>query len=300
MIKTFKEIIETAKAKGPKTIAVAVAQDPEVLSAVNAAKKLGIAEAILVGDREEIIKASEECGIDIGTYEVIDIKDKNEASRKAVEMVSGGKAHIVMKGIVDTAIVLKAVLDENIGLRTGNVLSHVAVFEVPGYDRLFYVTDPAMILAPNLIQKKQIIENVVQVANALGNYNPKVAVLAAVEKVNPKMQATLDAAELVKMNESGELKGCVVGGPFALDNAISVEAARHKGVTHPVAGLADVLLVPFIEVGNVLYKSMVYYAGSKVAGVLVGAKAPVVMTSRADSDEAKLNSIAIAVLMAGK
>ncbi|HQI16682.1 MAG TPA: phosphate butyryltransferase [Bacillota bacterium] len=300
MIKTFKEIIETAKAKGPKTIAVAVAQDPEVLSAVNAAKKLGIAEAILIGDREEIIKASEECGIDIGTYEIIDIKDKNEASRKAVEMVSGGKAHIVMKGIVDTAIVLKAVLDENIGLRTGNVLSHVAVFEVPGYDRLFYVTDPAMILAPNLIQKKQIIENVVQVANALGNYNPKVAVLAAVEKVNPKMQATLDAAELVKMNESGELKGCVVGGPFALDNAISVEAARHKGVTHPVAGLADVLLVPFIEVGNVLYKSMVYYAGSKVAGVLVGAKAPVVMTSRADSDEAKLNSIAIAVLMAGK
>ncbi|HQE65692.1 MAG TPA: phosphate butyryltransferase [Bacillota bacterium] len=300
MIKTFKEIIETAKAKGPKTIAVAVAQDPEVLSAVNAAKKLGIAEAILIGDREEIIKASEECGIDIGTYEIIDIKDKNEASRKAVEMVSGGKAHIVMKGIVDTAIVLKAVLDENIGLRTGNVLSHVAVFEVPGYDRLFYVTDPAMILAPNLTQKKQIIENVVQVANALGNYNPKVAVLAAVEKVNPKMQATLDAAELVKMNESGELKGCVVGGPFALDNAISVEAARHKGVTHPVAGLADVLLVPFIEVGNVLYKSMVYYAGSKVAGVLVGAKAPVVMTSRADSDEAKLNSIAIAVLMAGK
>ncbi len=300
MIRTFKEIIESAKAKGPKTIAVAVAQDSEVLSAVNAAKKLGIAEAILVGDRGEIIKASEECGIDIGTYEVIDIKDKNEASRKAVEMVSGGKAHIVMKGIVDTAIVLKAVLDENIGLRTGNVLSHVAVFEVPGYDRLFYVTDPAMILAPNLIQKKQIVENVVQVANALGNDNPKVAVLAAVEKVNPKMQATLDAAELVKMNESGELKGCVVGGPFALDNAISVEAARHKGITHPVAGLADVLLVPFIEVGNVLYKSMVYYAGSKVAGVLVGAKAPVVMTSRADSDEAKLNSIAIAVLMAGK
>ncbi|HNR03867.1 MAG TPA: phosphate butyryltransferase [Bacillota bacterium] len=300
MIRTFKETIESAKAKGPKTIAVAVAQDPEVLSAVNAAKKLGIAEAILVGDREEIIKASEECGIDIGKYEVIDIKDKNEASRKAVEMVSGGRAHIVMKGIVDTAIVLKAVLDENIGLRTGNVLSHVAVFEVPGYDRLFYVTDPAMILAPSLIQKKQIIENVVQVANALGNNNPKVAVLAAVEKVNPKMQATLDAAELVKMNESGELKGCVVGGPFALDNAISVEAARHKGVTHPVAGLADVLLVPFIEVGNVLYKSMVYYAGSKVAGILVGAKAPVVMTSRADSDEAKLNSIAIAVLMAGK
>lgn len=298
MIRTFKEIVETAKAKGPKTIAVAVAQDADVLSAVNAAKKYGIAEAILIGDKDEIIKASEECGIDIGRYEVIDIKDKTEASRKAVEMVSTGKADILMKGIVDTAIVLKAVLDENIGLRTGNILSHAAVFEVPGFDRLFYVTDPAMILSPDLAQKKQIIENIIPVTNALGNYNPKVAVLAAIEKVNPKMQATVDAAELVKMNETGELKGCVVGGPFALDNAISVEAAKHKGVTHPVAGYADVLLVPYIEVGNVLYKSMVYYGGAKVAGVLLGAKAPVVMTSRSDSDEAKLNSIAIAVLMA--
>jgi phosphate butyryltransferase len=150
------------------------------------------------------------------------------------------------------------------------------------------------------MQKKQIIENVIKMANALGNDNPKVAVLAALEKVNPKMQATVDAAELVKMNESGELKGCTVGGPFALDNAISIEAARHKGVTDPIAGLADVLLVPYIEVGNVLYKSMVYYARAKVAAVLMGAKAPVVMTSRADSDEAKLNSIAIAVLMASK
>lgn len=298
MIKTFKEIVETAKAKGPKTIAVAVAQDADVLSAVNAAKKYGIAEAILIGDKDEIIKASEECGIDIGSYEVIDIKDKTEASRKAVEMVSTGKADILMKGIVDTAIVLKAVLDENIGLRTGNILSHAAVFEVPGFDRLFYVTDPAMILSPDLAQKKQIIENIIPVTNALGNYNPKVAVLAAIEKVNPKMQATVDAAELVKMNETGELKGCIVGGPFALDNAISVEAAKHKGVTHPVAGYADVLLVPYIEVGNVLYKSMVYYAGAMVAGILLGAKAPVVMTSRSDSDAAKLNSIAIAVLMA--
>ena len=202
MIRTFSEIIDAAKLKGPKTLSVAVAQDPDVLSAVNAAKKLGIADAILIGDKEAIIKASGECAMDIGEYEIIDIKDKNEASRKAVELVSGGNAHILMKGIVDTAIVLKAVLDENIGLRTGNVLSHAAVFEVPGYDRLFYVTDPAMILAPTLIQKKQIIENVIQLTNSLDNYNPKVAVLAAVEKVNPKMQATLDAAELVKMNES--------------------------------------------------------------------------------------------------
>jgi phosphate butyryltransferase len=300
MIKAFDEIIKSARERGPKIIAVAVAQDIEVLSAVNAAKNLGIANAILVGDKEEIAKVAKDCGVDVNKFEVIDLKEKDAACRKAVELVSTGKAHIVMKGLVDTSVILKAVLDEKIGLRTGNVLSHVAVFDVPGYDRLFYVTDAAMNIAPNLNQKKQIIENAVQVANALGNDNPKVAVLAALEKVNPKMQATVDAAELIKMNEAGELKGCVLGGPFALDNAISVEASKHKGITHPVAGRADILMVPVIEAGNMLYKSMVFFARAKNAGIIVGAKAPVVLTSRADSDEAKLNSIAIGVLMACK
>ena len=300
MIRAFDEIIETAKKKGPKIIAVAVAQDIEVLSAVNDAKDLGIANAILVGDKDEIAEAAKDCGVDINKFAVIDIKEKNEACRKAVELVSTGKAHIVMKGLVDTSLILKAVLDEKIGLRTGNVLSHVAIFDVPGYDRLFYVTDAAMNIAPNLNQKKQIIENAVQVANALGNDNPKVAVLAAVEKVNPKMQATLDAAELIRMNEAGELMGCTLGGPFALDNAVSVEASKHKGITHPVAGYADILMVPAIEAGNMLYKSMVFFARAKNAGIIVGAKAPIVLTSRADSNEAKLNSIAIGALMADK
>ena len=297
MIRTFDEIIKAAKEQGPKIIAVAAAQDIEVLRAANRAKDLGIADAVLVGDKDEIVKASKDCGVDINKFEVIDIKEKSEACRKAVELVSTGKAHIVMKGLVDTSLILKAVLDEKIGLRTGNVLSHVAVFDVPGYDRLFYVTDAAMNIAPDLMQKKQIIENAVQVANALGNDNPKVAMLAAVEKINPKMQATLDAAELVRMNEAGELAGCTLGGPFALDNAISVEASRHKGITHPVAGYADILMVPVIEAGNILYKSMVFFARAKNAGIIVGAKVPVVLTSRADSDEAKLNSIAIGVLM---
>lgn len=300
MIKSFDEILRVARERGPKTIAVAVAQDVEVLSAVNGARAMGIAEAILVGDKEEIAGAARECGVDIGKFEMLDIKDKSEACRRAVELVSTGKAHIVMKGLVDTSLILKAVLDEKIGLRTGNVLSHVAVFDVPGYDRLFYVTDAAMNIAPDLQQKKQIIENAVQVANALGNDNPKVAMLAAVEKVNPKMQATVDAAEIVRMNEAGELKGCLVGGPFALDNAVSVEASKHKGITHPVAGYADILMVPVIEAGNMLYKSMVFFARAKNAGIIVGAKAPVVLTSRADSDEAKLNSIAIGTLMAGQ
>lgn len=298
MIKAFDEIIQVAKEKGPKTLAVAVAQDAEVLSAVNAAKDLGIADAILVGDKDGIIKAAEENGIDISKFQIVDEKDKKEACKKAVSLISKGKAHIVMKGLVDTAIILKAVLDENAGLRTGNVLSHVAVFDVEGYDRLFYVTDAAMNIAPNLEQKKQIIQNVVKVAHALGNTEPKVALLAAVEKVNPKMQATLDADALVNMNKSGEIQGCVLGGPFALDNAVSIEAAKHKGIDHPVAGNADILMVPVIEAGNMLYKSMVFFAKAKNAGILVGAKVPVVLTSRADSDIAKLNSIAIGVLMA--
>ncbi len=299
-MKDFDGIIKTARERGPKTMAVAAAQDEEVLSAVNMAGKLGIANSILIGNKDEIFKVSKDCGIDINKCEVLDVKDKNEACRKAVELVSGGKAHVLMKGLVDTSMVLKAVLDEKIGLRTGNVLSHLAVFTVAGYDRLLYVTDAAMNLAPNLLQKKQIIQNAVQVANALGNNNPKVAILAAVEKVNPKMQATVDAAELVKMNESGEIKGCTLGGPFALDIAISGEAARHKGLTHPVAGNAEILMVPYIEAGNILYKSMVYFAGAKSAGIIVGARAPVVLNSRSDSDEAKLNSIAVATLMADR
>ncbi|WP_372998913.1 phosphate butyryltransferase [Lutispora sp.] len=298
MIKAFDEIVKYAKEKGPKTLAVAVAQDAEVLNAVNNAKDLGIAEAILVGDKEEIVKAAASCGVDIAKFSIIDEKDKAQACKKAVSLISEGKADIVMKGLVDTAIILKAVLAEEAGLRTGNVLSHVAVFEVNGYDRLFIVTDAAMNIAPNLEQKKQIIENAVKVANAMGNMEPKVAVLAAVEKVNPKMQATLDADALVEMNKKGELKGCLLGGPFALDNAVSLEAAKHKGIVHPVAGNADILMVPQIEAGNMLYKSMVFFAKAQNAGIVVGAKVPIVLTSRADSDIAKLNSIAIGVLMA--
>lgn len=300
MIKTFDEIVKYARESGPKTIAVAVAQDEEVLNAVKDAKDLGLADAILVGDKEEIVKAAESCGIDVGTFEIIDEKDKTEACKKAVSLISEGKADIVMKGLVDTSIILKAVLAEEAGLRTGNILSHVAVFEVKDYDRLFIVTDAAMNIAPDLQQKKQIIENAVKVAHAMGNENPKVAVLAAVEKVNPKMQATLDAEALVEMNKKGEIKGCMVGGPFALDNAVSVEAAKHKGIDHPVAGHADILMVPQIEAGNMLYKSMVFFAKAQNAGIVVGAKVPIVLTSRADSHIAKLNSIALGVLLAGK
>lgn len=300
MIRNFNDVLKFAKERGPKTIAVACAQDAEVLMAIEDAKKMGIVDAILVGDKEKIEEIANEKAIDLSKYEIIDIKDLSEASLKAVELVSSGKAHIVMKGLVDTSIILKAVLNAEVGLRTGNVLSHVAVFDVLGYDRLFFVTDAAMNIAPDLNAKKQIIENASTVAHALDIEEPKVAVICAKEKVNPKMPATVDAAELEKMNKNGEIKGCVVGGPFALDNAVSLEAAKHKGIDHLVAGLADILMVPTIEAGNVLYKSLVFLSDTKNAGIIVGAKAPIVLTSRADSEETKLNSIALGVLMAAK
>ena len=203
---------------------------------------------------------------------------------------------MVMKGLVDTSIILKAVLNKEIGLRTGNILSHVAVFDIEGYDRLFFVTDAAMNLAPNIQEKKQIIENSCQVARALDIEVPKVALICAKEKVNPKMKDTVEAKELEDMYLRGEITGCMVGGPFALDNAVSEEAAKHKGMDHPIAGKADVLVVPDIEAGNVLYKSISYFAKCESAGLIVGAKAPIILTSRADSDKTKLNSIALGVL----
>lgn len=299
-MKNFKEIINFARERGPKTISVACCQDKEVLMAVEMARKERIANSILVGDIEKTKEIAKEIDLDLSNYELIHIEDLSEASLKSVELVSQGKADMVMKGLVDTSIILKSVLDKEKGLRTNNVLSHVAVFDIESYDRLFFITDAAMNLAPELNVKKQIIENASTVAHSLDIKIPKVAVLCAKEKVNPKMKDTVDAKELEEMCNRGEIKGCIVGGPFALDNAVSIEAAKHKGITHPVAGEADILLAPDIEAGNILYKSLVFFSKSKNAGVIVGAKAPIILTSRADSEETKLNSIALGVLMSAK
>lgn len=299
-MRSFNDVIKYAKERGPKTISVACSQDKEVLMAVDIAKREGIAKAILVGDIEKTKSIANELNIDLSEYELIEEKDLSKASLKAVSLVSEGKADMVMKGLVDTSIILKAVLDKEVGLRTGNILSHVAVFDVKGYDRLFFITDAAMNLAPDLKSKKQIIENACVVTNALDIEIPKVAVVCAKEKVNPKMPDTVDAKNLEDMCKNGEIKGCIVGGPFALDNAVSEEAAKHKGIDNPIAGKADILLAPDIEAGNILYKSLVFFSESKNAGIIVGAKAPIILTSRADSEETKLNSIALGVLMAAK
>ena len=204
---------------------------------------------------------------------------------------------MVMKGLVDTATFLRSVLNKEVGLRTGKVMSHVSVFEIEGFDRLIFLTDAAFNTYPDLKAKVQIVQNSVSVAHACGIECPKVAPVCAVEVVNPDMPATIDASLLSKMNDRGQIKGCVVDGPLALDNALSEEAAHHKGVTGSVAGKADILLLPNIDVANVMYKSLTYTAPTKNGGILVGTSAPVILTSRADSFETKVNSIALAALV---
>ncbi|MBU5256152.1 phosphate butyryltransferase [Tissierella praeacuta] len=300
MAKSLEDLLELAKKRGSKKVAVAVAQDKDVLSAIKNATVSKIAEPILVGDKERILEIAKEIQFDLSGIEIINEKDGALACRIATEMVSSGKADVLMKGLIDTSVIMKQVLDSEIGLRTGKVISHVAVFDVSTYHKVFIVTDAAMNIAPNIYQKKEIIENAVELAKSLDIEKPKVAVLASKEKVSPKMEATIHAKELADMNKNGEITGCLVDGPFALDNAISKESAKLKGINSEVAGDADILLVPHIDAGNVLYKCLSFLANAKSAGLIVGTKSPIVLTSRADNEESKLNSIALAVLMASK
>ena len=295
----FDDIVAKVKECGKKTVAVSVAQDSAVLEAVHEAKRLGIADAILVGDEAKIREIAAGLNMDLSDYEIINEPDMIEASLKAVKLAHDGRADMYMKGIIDTKNFLKSVLDKEVGLRTGKPLSHVAVFEVPGVDRLLYLSDVAFMTYPSLEDKKAIIENTVKVVHACGIPCPKVAPLAAVEVVNPKMPVTVDAAELTKMNENGEITGCIVDGPLSLDLAIDPEAAKHKGAEdRKIVGDADILLFPDIHAGNLVYKCLTHTTASKNGCILTGTKAPVILTSRSDSFEVKMNSIALAAVVA--
>ena len=299
MIRTFDELIEKVRTGAPQTLSVACAQDADVLRSVADARKNGIIEsAVLVGDGEEIRRIAEAADIDISPFRIVHEEDKAAACLRAMRLVREGEASLPMKGFVDTPVVLRALLDRENGLRTGRMVCHVGLLEVKGYDRMFLLSDSAMTIAPNLEQKAELIRACVTIAHAMGNAEPKVAVLCAVEKVNPKMPATVDADALTKMNEAGEITGCLVKGPLQMDNAVSPEAAAHKGIDHPVAGYADILIAPNIECANILNKSMEYFARCKKAGCVMGAMKPMALTSRASSDESKMNSIAMAVLAA--
>lgn len=299
MSKTFDELISKVKEIPMKKVSVAVAQDSAVLEAVRAAKDRQIADAILVGNETKIKEVAASVNVEISDFEIVNVEDDIEASLAAVKLVHDGKADMYMKGLIDTKHFLKSVLDKEVGLRTGKPLSHVCVFDVEEIDHLLFLTDVAFIPYPTLEDKVNIISNTLEITKACGIENPKVAPLAAVEVVNPKMPVTVEAAELTQMNKDGKITGCIVDGPLSLDLAIDAEAALHKGATdRPIQGDADILLFPDIHAGNLVYKAMVHTARLKNGNILTGTKAPVILTSRSDSVEVKVNSLALGAVVA--
>ncbi|MBY7143419.1 phosphate butyryltransferase [Virgibacillus sp. NKC19-3] len=279
-------------------VAVANAADKEVLLAVKAALKEELCFFLLFGDEAQITAIAQHIHLDLSTSEIIVRHERTDEAiaHAAVLAVHHNEAQILMKGNLSTNQILKAVLDKEHGLRTGKVLSHVALFEIPNQDRLLFLTDAAMNIAPSLQEKAEIINNAVHVAHGIGIKQPKVAVITPVEVINQAMPSTIDAAALTQMNNRGQIKDCLIDGPLAFDNAISLEAARHKGIHSDVSGSADILMVPSIEVGNALYKSFIYFASAAVASIISGAKAPIILTSRADSAENKIHSLIFALV----
>jgi len=297
----FDELLEAVADRPTWKVAVAVAEDPSVIEAVAEARNRNIALSTLVGDERKIHQAAEAAGVSLEHLPVVHEPNPLRAVSAATALVAGGQADILMKGYIHSDDFLRGVVHKEHGLRTGSIISHVFIAEVRPWGKLVFLTDAAMNIAPDLEQKAAILLNAVYLANVFGIDEPKVAVLAAVELVNPRMPATMDAAALAQMARRGQYRpACTVDGPLAMDNAVCLAAAQHKKITSDVAGRADVLVVPNIEAGNILAKAFVYGGGHRLVGLLVGAKAPVVLTSRADSMEAKLLSIAGAVLMVNR
>lgn len=298
-MRNIEQLLNTVKERHKKIVAVACAEDQDVLESIASAVNQGICDAILIGKANKINSLMQEHNINLGGSQIIDIEDKEKAVAKAVVLVKEGKADLVMKGLVDTKVVLKEVLRRENELRGEGLISHVAVFNNPATGKISLLTDAAMNIAPSLAEKKQICENAVAVAHKLGILKPKVAVLSAAEKVNEKMISSVEANQLKEMHlREGWLPGAIVDGPLALDNAVSKKSAEIKGIQSEVAGDADILVVPTIEAGNMVYKTITYLMGSELAGVIVGAKIPVILTSRSDSAASKLYSIALGAILA--
>lgn len=295
MITSFEDLKKRAKEKGTKRLVVACAEDSTVLEATVAAQEAGFISPILVGNKETINRISSSSGLRINNTWIRDEKDPFRAAHASVELVSSGEGDLLLKGMVKTSHFLKAVLDENTGLRTGRRLSHTAILEVAGYHKILQFTDGGMNIRPDLETKIDIIKNAHEFALSLGIPHPKIALLSAVESVNPDMPETVDASIITQMAERGQLGDMIIDGPLALDLAISKEACRMKKVESKVAGDADILIVPDISSGNIAAKSLIYLGGAKAAGIILGARTPVVMLSRADDAETRLNSILLGV-----
>ncbi len=297
ILKSLGNFVEIAAQKGKKRLAVAVAQDEDVLKAIKSAMQAGIIIPTLVGDRHEILISAEHAELDLSGIEIFHEPDRQNACLVAVKLVRNGRADILMKGLVSSGVLLKAILDKETGLLKGNLLSHVAFFETSFYHKILCITDAALNICPDFNEKCAIVNNAVSVFHKLGISNPRVAVLAAVETVNPRMEATVHGAMLTMMQKRNQIEGCIIDGPLALDNAVSADAAKHKGLKSEVAGDADILVTPDLNSGNMLYKSLNFLGGAFVAAIVAGASVPVVLTSRADQDKSKFMSIALAAAM---
>ncbi len=297
ILKSLESVLEIAKSKPAAIMAVAAAADDHALDAVKEASKAGIITPILTGDKKTIEEIAARIGLNLDGIEIIDEKDPVKSCAIAVSLIKSGRAQILMKGLVGTADLLRAVLNRENGISRGTVMSHAAILESPHYHKVLCITDCGMNIAPDLKEKTDIINNVVEIYKKLKLDKPKVAILAAVELINEKMEATTHAAMLVMMNKRGQIKDCVIDGPLAFDNIISKEACTHKGIVTDIGGDADIVILPNIETGNTLYKALVYLGGATVASVALGASVPIVLTSRSDSDRSKLMSIALAAAM---
>ncbi len=300
MIKSIDELLKKAEELPSKTVAIAAAHDDAALEAAIEAKRKNIANSVLIGKKDEIEAMLEKLGVAKDFFEIIGREDDSEAVAEAVKLIREGSAHVLLKGKVKTGTLIKGVLDKDRGLRTGRLLSDIFIFDCPMKDehRLMGITDGGLNLAPNMEQKAQIIKNAVEAFHRLGYGNPKVAVLSAVEVVNPDIQSTIDADGLAKMYKNGEFENCVVDGPLAMDLALSEKAAEIKGFESPVAGKADILVFPNIESANITAKALMYMLPFEPSHVIVGASAPVLIPSRSDSSEAKLNALAFGCMAA--
>ena len=297
MYKNFVEIIEAAKTLNQKlSISVAAAEEKKVLTAVKKALDAGLCKAILVGNRAKMLPMMSEIGLEESSVTIIDEPDNQKAAMVAVEQVSNGKAQVLFKGLVNTSDYLKSVLDKEIGLRTGRKLCLMGAYDIPGQNKLLFITDGGMIISPDLTTKVEILKNCIPALQNMGIKRPKVAVLTANENVDPSMPATVDAQALMEMSKRGEFPDAIIEGPIALDVAMNSEAAKTKGIHSDISGDVDLILVPNMEVGNCLGKAIGYFAKGKMAGIVLGARNPIILTSRAASVENKFTSIALALL----
>ena len=297
MIRSLGELVEKARQLGPAKTVVVEAHDLDVLECLKQAEPLGLAEATLVGDPAKVGAAAKKVGYPLRADSLVPTSDEEASIRQAIDLVREEKANLLMKGKVTTANLIRGVLDKERGLRTGRLLSQVVVFQVPHIPRLMVMTDGAINIAPTVAQKADICRNAIEVAHALGVAEPKVALLTALEFVNPDMPATVDAAALVQMNRRGQITGAYLEGPLALDVPLSRFAAERKNIQSPVVEATDVFIAPDIEAANILYRAILYFAQGKSGGIVTGARVPLVLLSRAETPETKIHSISLALLL---